>query len=1685
MDGDLQMPDVVASVASFIVGSEWPKGSETGLWQLQEAWGEGARHLHSLAGELGAAGGGVLDSVDGRIAEEFRDFVGDMERLVPGLADSAGQMRDLSGRTALQVEYAKAMIITQAIITFLQVLHFLLFGLPEAASLALTGGRIAVREVLQHLLVSVGTGIALGEVSDIAVQVGQFLAGHRHQWDTDATVSAVESGAIGGAVGGITFGVARQVKPRFAEALLGKLALSAVSGGVTEGITYGIWGDETSAFGTAITSGFLGGLEGGRRFRFSKTYREGGYARLNDQDAVPRLSALTSALTEISAGVLAALGLGAPLTTSTDSHTGRGGGASTGSGAGAGARPAQPRTVTQRSGLGLDTIKSALVAHVAAVNNERATSRHYTAPATVPRGSATTTPASAGGRLTTDGVPAASTAAGHTASLPDWPGRSRAASSAPTDADWKDVVVRRKTDSATLAGTNSPASTRVPAAGGAARPGDSSPVAASRRPDTSAGVPDAEGRPVSARGSVRTSAGPQPAVRPSMTPTTTFSEGGLPGVSTVLHPRTTGAAAPAGAPDTGGPTPRPAEAHLSAAGTVPSVPGRDPRPPAVQGPIPALDHESIRADLVYREVHGELSRQLAGKDASSAVLAERIEASARVVAAQKLARSGELSEALRTVASAVRTHGLSQDAVLRQAVTRAGHIVEGLTPREENSRRPGVATAHLILTGRPMDAPGGPSAPTREAGRGTTESSPVGGASEAAAVPRRHTDPADAGPITERNVVAAASRLASKATADNCVDLVASFLAHMFPHGVRAPGVRDDLDLVPHRAESTIAPGATWSKVMSVHQVVRALSENEHEAVAVLLRQRDKGAGHALLYARVKEPEAGGWKILRVDVQAGEHAITDLSADFLTKTNAPASSPSLRTDHDWLRAGRGTRMVVIDRTGLAVDPKKFSTDVLVPESSSSALALTDAPVGRGYGAIGWEIEITDHRIVPADKETKLPPGMWFAKHEDGTVLKRERKRYWVADGRGFLSETEATTYGGGEVKAGMMTIIELESPVHRALDGEVQRPNMELGISQSLAVLDQLREATTNQRAVALSDILRDGWTHNPQAPKLVVYPSIAGPHYRGPYTQITIGSHIGGANLILALGQDLISTGKPHQAPVVAAARDFADDVATAYAARVLRRQVETAEMPFLFPVVPGLHDAYAYAWLMFSHASAGPIMSRFYPGKLVKNLLPIVLRNPFYAVRASLHAEVTHFMLDNEEFIYGRFRSRLLEEVEVFKQLTRIDPASVEDVMNDAAFTDATVQDYLTSMIRYARVSNYDMVGTRHQSYENLDSDNGELPLALFEFRSLPHMDTAALSHTIRQVRSVAVRAHETAQKFQQWDPSRTRPLAVHVLAHPLVRHTRELLSRLAELRDPHPSQGHGRLLTHLDRLDLARAVTEHAVSGSPLPEATVRHINAIQAKLAEVHSPESVIPLDDRAPYDAALRGLDIAMAIHDSQAHNPPAALPGPLHGSATAQSNGSIPTLLHDPAALTNFPGDMHPAPAWNVGLDIGSDVGLEAGNHPVAGFSTGDTQAHVPFAAVPGLLEVPAWTYGAAFDAAALPADPSELTALLGDTHPDPAWHFGADFAFHGGIEADIGPVAGPSTGGAQAHVPFATVPGFPEVPAWPHGDDYDAALPADTSDLTALLGDTTWQSWGAGWDAEAHPSAPHTESEA
>ncbi|MEU2424739.1 hypothetical protein ABZ619_27585 [Streptomyces sp. NPDC007851] len=263
----VEMPPELAWVARLAVGQAWPKGDEDNLHALGQAWHDAAQELKGISGQIGASGNGVLESVGGQVADEFRDFVTQLESSLPEMAESANQLGTLGKHTAVQVEYSKYMILGQLILLAAQIAEWIFFA-PEVIPLAITAARVAVKMILRRLLISVATGVAMNVGLDVAVQTIQFLKGDRTEWSTDNTVSAVVSGAIGGAVGGLFFGAGGVLAPRFAHSLLGKGVLGAATGIGTSAIMYGIYHSGEDEFGTSISAGALGALGGGGKRRF-------------------------------------------------------------------------------------------------------------------------------------------------------------------------------------------------------------------------------------------------------------------------------------------------------------------------------------------------------------------------------------------------------------------------------------------------------------------------------------------------------------------------------------------------------------------------------------------------------------------------------------------------------------------------------------------------------------------------------------------------------------------------------------------------------------------------------------------------------------------------------------------------------------------------------------------------------------------------------------------------------------------------------------------------------------------------------------------------------------------------------------------------------------------------------------------------------------------------------------------------------------------------------------------------------------------------------------------------------------------------------------------------------------------------------------------------------------------------
>ncbi|MFF7581262.1 hypothetical protein ACFZBE_41120, partial [Streptomyces sp. NPDC008061] len=801
-----------------------------------------------------------------------------------------------------------------------------------------------------------------------------------------------------------------------------------------------------------------------------------------------------------------------------------------------------------------------------------------------------------------------------------------------------------------------------------------------------------------------------------------------------------------------------------------------------------------------------------------------------------------------------------------------------------------------------------------------------------------------------RPLTAAALRDAAKVVAaqvgvrtglENCVDLTEAMLRRLFPGGVRAAAsVWDDSTIDSNRAESRLIPGGRWSPLTSLEQIVQALAVPD--SVAVVLEQGERSKGHVNLYVNIgsrsgisEQPQ-----IVRVDLQTSpedlemRHAVEELPPDWR------------KLDSGWreIRAGHGTRMIVIDPSGQTVESSEFSDGLLEPQSARLGQALIDAPTGRGYGAIGWEIEINDQPITRRGG-SEIRSDTVLARHVHGFVLTTDKKTLSVVGTRKFHSPSEAKDATGDRGVLEKINILELVTPPSQSLSSEAGKYTPMQDIMRlEQSIRGELAEPTRLGRAKHLTDILKSGWSFTPEAGGVLLHPSIADPTHKGPYPQITMGVPIGGASVAIALGQDLMAKKHKNVKPAAESAREFAADVTAEFATWSLQRPVKPPQVPYLTRVLPGALEVEAYAWLMFSHASAWPLYYLFFESRLAKTLLPAALRNPFYALHETLSPQVKTFLVTFEEFIYRRFHARLLGLIEKCQQLTQRAPsAPTENVMTEDGVDQASPLQYLTTMVRGARsprkVSQYEMVGMNDRPYQNLDMQNGHIPLALLELRLLDRMSNEKISNTLRETHEVAGRAYDLAWRFHNWDHARTNVRADRVLNNYLVRQMQELLPQLTRLKAPLPYAVLGQyqpfrespqILSFSEHLTLTQAVADHAMSGLPLSSDGISQIDMVRRRLLQAVGPHSTIPEQDRPAYRQALHNLLRTMPVDDG---------PRPTH---VAMADVSDPMRIGLERALA----DARAATPLDAGLINKLETQLRTWSGPNARHSPAATAPH-------------------------------------------------------------------------------------------------------------------------------------------
>jgi hypothetical protein len=212
----LMVPGEVGTLFMVLTGDQWPSADEDQLFLLADAWDRAAGRLGSELGpELAEAVNKIRREFRGKAALRFADRMAPYVVEPPYYVDTATQrfkaLAALLRQTALQVQYVKYVSILSLIELLAEIAWAVAMAGPTfGGSMAWLSARIAVvrfllerwwGQLLMRILQAQIVGIALQVGIDVAAQGLQFLTDpHKTSWDTKATVTSVEIGALGGAL---------------------------------------------------------------------------------------------------------------------------------------------------------------------------------------------------------------------------------------------------------------------------------------------------------------------------------------------------------------------------------------------------------------------------------------------------------------------------------------------------------------------------------------------------------------------------------------------------------------------------------------------------------------------------------------------------------------------------------------------------------------------------------------------------------------------------------------------------------------------------------------------------------------------------------------------------------------------------------------------------------------------------------------------------------------------------------------------------------------------------------------------------------------------------------------------------------------------------------------------------------------------------------------------------------------------------------------------------------------------------------------------------------------------------------------------------------------------------------------------------------------------------------------------
>ncbi|MFI2188171.1 glycosyltransferase [Streptomyces sioyaensis] len=260
----IQIPPEIAWAVSWAAGGDWPKPDEDHVRAIGAVWNGVSQELDRVAAEVDPVTARVLGSVKGAAATAFGSFASRLRQTIPSMAGAAGDIGTMSVNTALQVEYAKYMILAQSAWLAAEIVALASSFYGSALIPAeITAVRINVQLILRRAFKAVVSAAVTQAAMDAAVQGIQFLKGDRTEWDVKGTALGAAMGGMGGAIGMPISLAGSALAPKLSHTIVGHAVTGAVSG-VAVGAATNLAFNAGQDLGLAAGAGAIGGAAGWR-----------------------------------------------------------------------------------------------------------------------------------------------------------------------------------------------------------------------------------------------------------------------------------------------------------------------------------------------------------------------------------------------------------------------------------------------------------------------------------------------------------------------------------------------------------------------------------------------------------------------------------------------------------------------------------------------------------------------------------------------------------------------------------------------------------------------------------------------------------------------------------------------------------------------------------------------------------------------------------------------------------------------------------------------------------------------------------------------------------------------------------------------------------------------------------------------------------------------------------------------------------------------------------------------------------------------------------------------------------------------------------------------------------------------------------------------------------------------------